>query len=219
MPIHDDFDHLERLFEDLRPFPQLEIVAVDSASVDKPQGIGEGVQLIDSNQKGRGAQIAFGVRKTNRSWIWILHADSRVSPTNVEELARAITRCRWGRFDVRLAGDRPSYRVVERMMNARSAMTSICTGDQGMFVQRSLLKEVGGVPEQSLMEDIELSKRLRKIEKPLRIRAQLATSVRKWEREGVLATIIRMWNYRLRYFLGTHPSVLYQDYYGRGRTK
>ena len=88
-----------------------------------------------------------------------------------------------------------------------------------MFVQRTLLDQVGGMPEQSLMEDIELSKQLRKIEIPFRIRTQLATSVRKWEREGVLRTIIRMWSLRLRYFLGTPPNVLYRDYYGRGETK
>lgn len=219
MPIHDDFDLLERLLEDLRPYPQLEIVAVDSASVDSSESVRKKIHLIVSEQLGRGAQIALGTRHTSRSWIWILHADSRINPSIVEELAGAITHCRWGRFDVRLAGDRTSYRVVEWMMNMRSAMTSVCTGDQGMFVHRTLLEEVGGVPEQSLMEDIELSKRLRKIEKPFRIRTQLATSVRKWEEEGVLATIIRMWTYRLRYFLGTDPDALYQDYYGRGSTK
>lgn len=215
MPTHNDFDLLEALLQDLDPCPQLEIIVVDSGRARSPPEINQKVQLIASERMGRGAQIALGAHQTNRSWIWVLHADARVTAANVEALARAIARARWGRFDVRLSGSRPTYRVVEWMMNVRSALTGICTGDQGMFVQRSLLQEIGGIPDQPLMEDIELSKRLRRIEKPFRIRSQLKTSVRKWEREGVFATIVRMWSLRLRYFLGTHPSVLYQDYYGR----
>lgn len=168
---------------------------------------------------GRGAQIALGARQTNRSWIWVLHADTRVTASNVEALTRAIAQCGWGRFDVHLSGSRHTYRIVEWMMNLRSALTGICTGDQGMFVHRSLLQEVGGIPDQPLMEDIELSKRLRRIEKPFRIRSQLTTSVRKWEQEGVLATIFRMWSFRLRYFLGAQPNALYQDYYHREKNE
>lgn len=215
VPTHNDFSHLATLLEDLRPFPQFEIVVVDSASAGSPQVVDENIQLIASERLGRGAQIAQGTKATSRDWIWILHADSRVSAANVKDLAAAIAQCRWGRFDVRLSGSRPMYRAVEWLMNIRSALTNICTGDQGMFVHRSLLQEVGGMPDQPLMEDIELSKLLRRIEKPFRIRSQLTTSVRKWEREGVLATIVRMWICRLRYFLGTKSSVLYRDYYGR----
>lgn len=215
MPLHNDRENLERLYEDLRKFPQLEFVVVDCASTDNPQEISETLQILVSKKRGRGEQISAGTQQTSRSWIWILHADSRVHPTNVEALEKAIVHCRWGRFDVRLAGNRPIYRIIERSMNVRSAMTGICTGDQGMFLQRSLLNEIGGVPEQGLMEDIELSKRLRMIAKPFRIRTQLQASVRKWEQEGILATIIRMWTFRLRYFMGTHPRVLYRDYYER----
>ncbi|MCY3885707.1 MAG: TIGR04283 family arsenosugar biosynthesis glycosyltransferase [Gammaproteobacteria bacterium] len=219
MPVHNDYEHLNSLLEDLREYPQLEIFAVDFGASDASQSNGEEFHVIVSDRLGRGEQIALGALQSNRYWIWILHADSRVSSVNIEEFAKAITKCRWGRFDVRLAGKRTIYRVIERLMNARSALTSICTGDQGIFVQRSLLEEIGGIPRQSLMEDIELSKRLRKVEKPYRIRSQMLASVRKWEREGVLATIVRMWTVRMRYFLGAHPDVLYQDYYGRGRAE
>lgn len=219
VPIHNDHGHLNSLYEDLHEYPQLEIVAVDSSSSDASRTISKDFQVIVSERPGRGEQIALGALQSSRSWIWILHADSRVSRMNIEELSRAIVRCRWGRFDVHLAGNRPIYRVIERLMNLRSSLTSICTGDQGIFVQRSLIQEIGGIPRQALMEDIELSKRLRTIAKPYRVRNQLLTSVRKWESEGILATIVRMWVFRLRYFLGAHPDVLYQDYYGRESTE
>ena len=102
-------------------------------------------------------------------------------------------------------------------MNERSALTSICTGDQGIFVHRSLLERIGGIPNQPLMEDIELSKRLRRISKPIRIRTSLGTSSRRWENDGTLRTILLMWELRLRYFLGTSPEVLAARYYPDGR--
>lgn len=219
VPIHNDLEHLDRLHEDLQAYPELEIVVVSSAGTRISQRIVEELQVIVSDQLGRGVQIALGVMQSTRRWIWILHADSRVTRMNVGELERAIAQCRWGRFDVRLDGNRPAYRVIEWFMNVRSVLTGICTGDQGIFVQRSLLQEIGGMPKQPLMEDIELCKQLRSIEKPLRIRTQLQTSVRKWEREGILATVARMWAFRWRYFLGTNPDFLYQDYYDREGTK
>ena len=100
-------------------------------------------------------------------------------------------------------------------MSWRSAFTGICTGDQGMFVRRTLLDLVGGVPDQALMEDIELSKRLRRFGRPERLRPPLVTSARRWREHGLLSTIVLMWELRARYFFGEDPDVLAERYYDR----
>ena len=123
----------------------------------------------------------------------------------------------WGRFDIRLSGSDPLFRLIERSMNTRSSVTSICTGDQGIFVRRDVLTMIGGVPQQALMEDIELSKRLRRYAKPARLRAPIETSSRRWERDGIVRTVLLMWSLRLRYFLGVDPERLADAYYGNSQ--
>lgn len=94
------------------------------------------------------------------------------------------------------------------MMNLRSRLTSIATGDQGIFVTRRLFQTVGGFPAVALMEDIALSKKLRKQGAPLRLKESISVSARRWEANGVLPTIFFMWRLRLAYFLGTDPEQL-----------
>src|SRR5262249_4273676 len=130
---------------------------------------------------GRASQIAAGVARASGRWIWMLHADTRVDARAWRALLGAIERnVPWGRFDVRLDDSRAPYRLIERSMNARSRWTGICTGDQGIFVRRDVLDAVGGIPVQALMEDIELSKRLRRFARPTCIDTPLVTSARRW---------------------------------------
>ena len=126
----------------------------------------------------------------------------------------------WGRFEVRFDDDRWPYRVVPWFMNWRSRITGIATGDQGIFVDRSLLEKVGGWPQQLLMEDVELSARLRRRIRPSlppRGAAMLTTSARRWRANGVLRTIMLMWSLRLRYALGADPATLHKAYYEDNR--
>lgn len=213
VPVHNDEECLLGLLKNLKPFSDLQVVVVDSEHNDHLSRLLDCSRYVVSPQVGRGSQIACGISATDRAWIWILHADSRVTASNVAQLELALSRCLWGRFDVRLGGSRRVYRVIEWSMNARSALTGICTGDQGIFVRTKLLQEIGGFPEQRLMEDIELSKRLHKRAKPMRVRAPLESSVRKWESEGIATTILRMWYFRFRYFLGADPDGLHRQYY------
>ena len=214
VPVHDDEECLLELLRNLELYPDLDIVVVDSKHNEPLAMLSNPVRYLVSPHLGRGPQISHGISSTQRAWVWILHADSLLTTNNITELERSLAQCRWGRFDIRLDGTRYAYRVIEWFMNARSALTGICTGDQGIFVHRELLHEIGGFPEQMLMEDIELSKRLRKKAKPMRIRVPLATSARKWKVEGIASTIVRMWSFRFRYFLGADPNDLYGKYYG-----
>ncbi|HEU0012611.1 MAG TPA: hypothetical protein VFQ45_02970, partial [Longimicrobium sp.] len=118
----------------------------------------------------------------------------------------------WGRFDVRLGGRRPVLRVVERAMSLRSRLTGIATGDQAIFVRREWFARAGGFPEIPLMEDVALSRALRRLGPPLCLRQAVTTSSRRWERRGVARTILLMWRLRLAYALGADPARLAERY-------
>jgi hypothetical protein len=118
----------------------------------------------------------------------------------------------WGRFDVRINGRSPLLHVVAWLMNQRSRWTGIATGDQALFVQRALFQRIGGFPDQPLMEDIEISRRLRKLARPFCLRQRVVTSGRRWDTRGVWRTIFLMWRLRWLYWRGVPPQVLAEAY-------
>ena len=235
VPVLDDAPWLRQLLGDLQPSrdgrnegpPSTkpgdgsagefapEIIVIDGGSRDDSAAVARqaGVLLLERGPS-RGGQLDDGARAASGEWLWFLHADSRVSRDVLNEI-RGLCEAppAWGRFDVKLA-DTPLLRLVAWAMNWRSAITGICTGDQGLFVHRSLLDAVGGVPRQPLMEDIELSKRLKRLCRPVRIRAPIHTSARRWHSHGVLKTVLLMWWLRFRYLCSTAPDKLAQHYYG-----
>lgn len=217
VPVLNDAGPLRRLIADLRADSQLEIVVVDGGSDDGSAAVGCTADLFGVAERGRGRQLQAGAQLAGGDWLWFLHADTRVPAAT---LASVRDWCAdapgWGWFAVRLDSERLVLRVVERAMNWRTAATGIATGDHGIFVHRRLLDAVGGIPEQPLLEDVELCKRLRRVAKPRRRGAAIETSARRWERHGVARTIMTMWQLRLRYFLGADPDLLARRYYPPG---
>lgn len=193
----------------------LEIIVVDGGSEDESAAVAEaaGCRMV-SSRRGRGHQMAEGVSRARALWIWMLHADCEPSSEAVFHLIhRPAGEPAWGRFRVSLEPGAP-LEVVAWFMNARSRLTGVCTGDQGIFVHRSLLERAGGVPRQSLMEDIELSSRLRRLCAPEHRPEIVGTSPRRWQRCGAIRTILSMWHFRLRYWLGADAERLAREYYG-----
>jgi len=193
-----------------------EVIVVDGGSRDDSAQVGEqaGAQVVRS-AANRGLQLDKGYRAATGDWIWMLHADAAPSLANLAEAAGWPSMAPgWGCFGVRLDGGTP-LQLVAWMMNRRSALTGICTGDQGLFAHRKLLDAIGGVPRQPLMEDIELSKRLRRLTRPRRAHTLLSASGRRWRRHGAARTIATMWWLRARYALGASADNLYRHYYGR----
>ncbi|MCU7920184.1 MAG: TIGR04283 family arsenosugar biosynthesis glycosyltransferase [Candidatus Thiodiazotropha sp. (ex Dulcina madagascariensis)] len=162
---------------------------------------------------GRARQMNLGALKACGDLLWFLHADTLVD-RELEGVIAPLSQDGpvWGRFDIRLSGSHRMLRVVERMMNWRSRFSGIATGDQGIFVHRRLFDQVGGFPEQPLMEDIEISRRLKRIALPVCLRQHLVTSSRRWESRGILQTILLMWALRLGYWLGVSPERLAKLY-------
>ena len=214
IPVLNDAPALASLLADLtaaRSDQDTEVIVVDGGSQDALDAVvaSQPVKLVKS-ERGRGLQLAAGVDASRGRIIWLLHADSRV-PAQALELVLA-QASGWGRLRLRFEPDLPGMRMVAWMMHWRSRLTGICTGDQGIWIERELLDRVGGMPVQPLMEDIELSARLRRSAWPRVLPVALTTSSRRWREGGLVATILLMWWFRLRYFLGTPAEKLARSY-------
>ena len=195
------------------------VVVVDGGSQDDTLAIaGAHADLALLAPRGRASQMNAGAAACPAD-VWLfLHADTTL-PDNADALVRQATSGRfgWGRFDVRIDSPRPLLRLVSTMMNLRSRWTGITTGDQALFVRHDLFAQFGGFPDLPLMEDIAISRRLKRHGRPACLTACVTTSARRWERHGVWRTILLMWRLRAAYFLGADPKALAIHYGYRPR--
>jgi len=196
-----------------------EVIVADGGSGDATVALARGLaDRIVCSPAGRAEQMNAGAGAAAGDVLVFLHADSRLPPQADHSILQGLggSDCAWGRFDVRIAGSHPMLRLVESMMNLRSRLTRICTGDQSIFVRRDAFVAVGGYPRQALMEDIAISARLRRVSAPLCLREHCITSARRWESGGVLRTIALMWWLRLQYACGVAPARLARAYSRHG---
>lgn len=190
-----------------------EIIVVDGGSTDGTAQLAEPfADCVITVTRGRGAPMNAGAAHGSGDVLLFLHADTLLPADADRLIAAALTRRAWGRFDLRIAGQHPFLAVIARMINWRSRLTGIATGDQAIFVTREAFDAVGGFPELPLMEDIAMSRRLKRLCRPFCIATPAITSGRRWERDGVVRTILLMWRLRLAYYLGVEPALLAQRY-------
>lgn len=192
-----------------------EVIVVDGGSADATVELAAPrADRVLAAARGRAAQMNAGAAIATGEALVFLHADTRLPPDAVEAIARALAGGHgWGRFDVVLAGRSRWLPVVAAAMNLRSRLTGIATGDQGIFVRRALFARAGGFPVQPLMEDIALSRTLKRAAgRPAALRQRVSTSGRRWDERGALRTILLMWKLRLAYALGADPAALAQGY-------
>lgn len=191
-----------------------ELIVVDGGSTDNSLSLGTPLaDRVLTAPRGRAAQMNAGAAVSRGRVLLFLHADTRLPATWLHDVLTAIEGgAFWGRFNVRIDGRHPMLRVVERMINLRSRLTGVATGDQAIFVRRDVFQQIGGYADLPLMEDIALSKALKKIAPPACLRATVLTSARRWEKHGVWLTILLMWQLRAAYFFGADPYRLAERY-------
>jgi rSAM/selenodomain-associated transferase 2 len=195
----------------------VEVVVADGGSSDATVALaGPLADIVIAAPRGRGAQMNAGAAASGGEVLLFLHADTRL-PQGADALIRdgfARPGCTsgqfWGRFDIRIAGGHPLFPTIAAAMNLRSRITGIATGDQALFMSRAAFGP--GFPDIALMEDIAMTKRLKHIGPPLCIAAPVVTSGRRWEKHGVMRTILLMWGLRLAYLLGANPTRLARSY-------
>lgn len=217
VPILNEASELPNFLDRLLPLMRngIEIIVADGGSIDGSATIAEcaGFTVVHAH-RGRASQMNDGAFLASGESLLFLHADTQLPDGAATLVLQALADKQfvWGRFDVRISGRPFMLRVVSRMMNARSRWTGIATGDQAMFVTRHAFDAVGGFPDQPLMEDIELSKRLLKNSKPACIARCVTTSGRRWETRGVWRTIMLMWRLRWDYWRGLPAQQLAERY-------
>jgi len=193
----------------------VEVIVVDGGSEDSSMRLA--FPLCDHAivaRRGRASQMNAGAQQANGDRLLFLHSDTALPEGALEAIDQAfMTRgCVWGRFDVKIESPLRLLTGVAFMMNLRSRWTGIATGDQAIFVTRHAFERVGGFPAVSLMEDVALSKSLKRLAAPACIRAKVTTAGRRWEKNGIVRTVLLMWRLRLAYFLGADPSRLAEQY-------
>jgi rSAM/selenodomain-associated transferase 2 len=205
MPVLNEADDIEAALKALQIYRVrgVEIVVVDGASSDGTADMA----------RGRGLQMNAGAVEARGDVLLFLHADTQL-PANADRLVLdglARSGGQWGRFNARISGG-GLLRLIAFAMNWRSRLTGICTGDQAMFMTRAAFENAGCFPPVALMEDVEMSKRLKRLGRPLRLKAHVITSGRRWQNNGVVRTVLMMWSLRLRYFFGADPEKLARVY-------
>ena len=233
IPLLNEADNLPKLMghlAHLNPAPY-QVILVDGGSTDNSVAIAKELieGLIDSSPSvisgqvidwqiiestaGRALQMNAGAELAMGDVLLCLHADTQLPNHAIADITSAVRQAAWGRFDVRLDSSAWMLKVVSQMINWRSRLSGIATGDQAIFIKKPLFKQLGGYPQQPLMEDIELCKRLKAIGKPACLRSKVITSARRWQQYGTWRTIGLMWHLRFDYWRGVSADNIKQRYY------
>ena len=228
IPLLNEADNMSQLIAHINALypPPSQVIVVDGGSSDDSVGIARRLlndlssvaqpttdwQLIES-VVGRARQMNTGASQATGDVLLFLHADTLLPMDAIDNIQQAMTQYDWGRFDVHLDSRDPLLKIVGMMINKRSRLVSIATGDQAIFIKRSLFERMNGYADQPLMEDIELCKRLKSIARPACLNSKVTTSARRWQQHGTWRTIFLMWHLRFDYWRGVSPEVLRQRYY------
>jgi rSAM/selenodomain-associated transferase 2 len=190
-----------------------EVLVVDGGSRDDSrERAGALVDRVLIAPRGRARQMNAGAALANGDVLVFLHADSGLPADAHGAIACALKASCWGRFDVHLGGRGWVFRIIEALMNLRSRLTGIATGDQAIFVTREAFEQVGGYPDIALMEDVAISRLLKSLARPACLRQKVDTSTRRWRANGIARTVILMWKLRVAFALGADPAQLARRY-------
>jgi rSAM/selenodomain-associated transferase 2 len=217
VPVLNEVDCLERslqnLFENSWLREHGEVLVSDGGSSDGSLDIATRYPCeIVRGGAGRALQMNAAARRARGEWLLFLHADSEL-PAGIDEILGSAPE--WGFFRLRLSGEKPALRIIESAVNLRSALTKVAGGDQGLFFRRSFFVSLGGFPRIPLMEDVAICKRARRRVAPTIVHSPMLSSSRRWQRQGIVRTVLLMWWLRFAFWLGADPGRLHRIYYPR----
>ena len=219
IPALNEEKSISATIESIMPLGPHEIIVVDGGSTDRTIALCRelGIDVLFSS-RGRATQMNLGARQATGEALLFVHADTQLPSSALDDidLALADARIVGGRFDVRLEGKHWMLKLIGAMISLRSRISRVATGDQGIFVRRDVFAELGGYPELPLMEDIALSRALKRRGRLACLRSRVVTSARRWEADGIWRTIFKMWALKSLYLVGISPLRL-KRYYGDAR--
>jgi rSAM/selenodomain-associated transferase 2 len=210
VPLLNESAVVPELIKHLNGLNASQIIIVDGGSEDNS------VELLRQTDfkvivgtVGRANQMNVGAKLASESMLLFLHADTRLPSNYQTEIAKAEV---WGRFDVQFDCASRAMKIIAFFMNWRSRLSAVATGDQAIFIDTAVFDSIGGFPDMPIMEDIALCKRLRQLHAPYSSKVKVMTSARRWSHNGIVKTVVKMWWYRLAFFLGVSPSTLKKGY-------
>ena len=216
VPVLNEAGYIAQTLMPLRQYREQghEVIVIDGGSDDDSVSVAElHADKVLRGKSGRALQMNHGIEAAQGDVLLFLHADTRLPQDSVVKIINAMEDGYfWGRFNVRLSGDRFIFRIIERMMNLRSCLTGVATGDQAIFVSRESVDIIGHYPGLPLMEDVVFSKRLRSLGWPACVKSRVTTSSRRWEDNGILRTMLLMWRLRLLFIMGVPAEKLAKQY-------
>ncbi|MFA9420761.1 MAG: TIGR04283 family arsenosugar biosynthesis glycosyltransferase [Gammaproteobacteria bacterium] len=202
---------LEQLSQSLQGSSDIEVIISDGGSTDNSPEIAKHYPCrVINTSTGRANQMNAASAHARGNWLVFLHADSQL-PDNWQAQLRLSNQ--WGFFPVKLSGEHWPLSIVESLINLRSRVSKVATGDQGLYFRRSFFQELGGYPDIPIMEDVAISKLARQKSTPSIGAHPVMTSSRRWQQNGIIKTVLLMWSLRLAYFLGINPVRLHRIYY------
>lgn len=215
IPVYNEAALIQERLKQLKKIidSTIEIIVVDGVSNDESLPLARAlVDRVLTAPKGRALQMNAGAKVAQGRYLLFLHIDTQLPESFLKALA-ALDGQEWGFFAVALSGQQFEFRIIECMMNVRSRLTAVATGDQCIFVKKELFEKVGGFKNIPLMEDVDISKRFRKMSKPYYIKQKVITSSRRWEEFGIWKTVFLMWRLRFAFFMGVDPTTFSGKYY------
>jgi rSAM/selenodomain-associated transferase 2 len=219
IPALNEEKSISATIESIMPLRPHEVIVVDGGSTDRTIAVCRelGIRVLFS-PRGRARQMNLGARQATGEVLLFIHADTQLPSSALDDIGLALADARivGGRFDVRLEGKHWMLKLIGAMISLRSRISRVATGDQGIFVRRDVFAELGGYPDLPLMEDIALSRALKRRGRLACLRSRVVTSARRWEAEGIWRTIFKMWALKSLYLVGISPLRL-KRYYGDAR--
>lgn len=231
VPLLNEIDALPTLCANLEALESEQTIIVDGGSTDgswqwllehwhNPDDPAKGQFESDKNKSrvllqseaGRAQQMNMGAQHSIYPMLLFMHADSQIHAEAKLLICDNSATDRWGRFDVSFDSPSGAMALIAFFMNIRSRVSGVATGDQAIFVHRALFDQVGGFDKLSLMEDVAFCKKLRRLANPHCLRQKVVTSARRWEQNGVVQTVLKMWWYRLLFFFGVSPDKFVNEY-------
>ena len=205
---------LAATIEGLRQLRPHEIIVADGGSGDATRKAAGSADLFLQAQRGRASQMNAGAARASGDVLLFLHADCSLEEGALDMAKNCLRRPRVaaGCFTMDVQGANVFYRWMERVANARVRLAGLIYGDQGMFLNRTLFEKVGGFPGLRFMEDVALSRRLRRLGRMVVAPARIHVSPRRWQHAGILRQTVSNWTMLALAAVGVHPDRLAEHY-------